>query len=249
MSYIYYTPPSAIMSMQIGKIKMLIIGHRGAGGYMPENTLASFQNAISMGVDMLELDVHTIISGEVVVIHDSTVDRTTNGTGDVANYTLEGLLQLNAGNGEHIPLLTEVLDLVNKRMPVNIELKGEGTALGVARIIREYCNRKYWPADLFVVSSFNHEELRHFSRLSPGTPTSYLFDRIPRNYFQKNNLKAMSINVNAQHLHQNAVKKAHEKGVRMFAYTVNSLEVASKLKKIGVDGVFSDFPDRLTPGV
>ena len=121
---------------------MQIIAHRGASGYKPENTLASFQKAISLGVDMIELDVFAIRSGEVVVHHDKKVNRTTNGTGNISDYTWSELRLLDAGDGQRIPLLTEVLDLVNGRIPINIELKGHGIAEPVATIIDSYISKK-----------------------------------------------------------------------------------------------------------
>ena len=109
-------------------MKLLKISHRGACGYEPENTLASFKKAIEINADMIELDVHVCKTGEVVVIHDEKVNRTTNGKGYVSQKNLESLKKLDAGKGKKIPTLIEVLDLVNKRVKVNIELKGKKTA-------------------------------------------------------------------------------------------------------------------------
>src|SRR5690242_11883524 len=102
------------MTKRVKPVVMQIIGHRGASGYEPENTLASFKEALALGVDMIELDVYVIKTGELVVMHDSTVNRTTNGTGRVEALSLKELRQLDAGAGEKVPLLSEVLDLVNK---------------------------------------------------------------------------------------------------------------------------------------
>ena len=113
----------------------LKIGHRGACGYEPENTLRSFKKALDLGVDTIELDVHKTKDEATVVIHDEKVDKTTNGTGFVADKSLEEIKKLDAGKGEKIPTLEEVLDLVNRKAQVNIELKGEGTARPVADII------------------------------------------------------------------------------------------------------------------
>ncbi len=226
---------------------MNIIGHRGAKGYQPENTLASFREAISLGVDMIELDVYTIASGEVVVIHDDTVDRTTNGTGAVTELHFDELRQLDAGNGQHVPLLTEVLDLVDRRLPINIEIKGPGTAEAVTDIVNSYVDNKGWRHDLFLVSSFDLQELRDFMRLSPYTPVSTLFENPVADDLEAELGDAVvSIGIDALHITRQNVRKAHQRGVRVYAYTVNTKREAARMRKLQVDGVFSDYPDRMT---
>ena len=110
------------------------IGHRGASGYEPENTLSSFERAIAMGCRWIELDVYQV-EGELIVIHDSTLDRTTNGQGRVASQTLAYLRSLDAGNGQQIPTLTEVISAVDHRAGINIELKGKHTAAPVVALL------------------------------------------------------------------------------------------------------------------
>jgi len=101
----------------------LKIGHRGAMGYQPENTLISFEKAIQLGVDMIEMDVEKCKTGELIIIHDQKVDRTTNGEGYVADFSFEEIKKLDAGNGEKIPTVQEVLNLVKNRVKINLELK------------------------------------------------------------------------------------------------------------------------------
>jgi len=121
------------------------IGHRGAKGYEPENTLLSFSKALQLNVDMIELDVHVCKIGDVVVIHDETVEGTTNGTGRVADMTLDDLRKLNADKGQRIPTLQEVLDLVDRRAKVNIELKEEGSVRPVFELLEKYVTERGWP--------------------------------------------------------------------------------------------------------
>lgn len=116
---------------------MIIVGHRGAAALKPENTLSSFEEALKY-VQAIELDVHVSKTGELVVIHDDTVDRTTNKKGYVKDLTLKELKKLDAGNNEKIPTLNEVLDLINNSAIVNIELKGKETALPVSETIKSY---------------------------------------------------------------------------------------------------------------
>lgn len=229
---------------------MQIIGHRGASGYKPENTIASFKEAISLGVDMIEADVHTLGSGEVVVMHDETVDRTTDGTGQVSEYTLEQLRQLDAGNGEKIPLLEEVLDAVKMRVPINIELKGAGTAQPVARIIRSYIDEKGWPHALFVVSSFNHAELQVFARMMPSIRIGLLFKDRPATYepmFAKS--LVFSANFNAEFITRQQVADAHAHGQKVFVYTVNDSTTAARMKAMKVDGIFTDVPYKMKAAI
>ena len=116
---------------------MICIGHRGACGYAPENTLAAFELAITMGCPWLELDVYAV-EGELLVIHDDTLERTTNGKGQVMQTPLATLRSLDAGNGQQIPTLKEVIELVDHRAGINIELKGPHTAAPVCQLLHDY---------------------------------------------------------------------------------------------------------------
>ncbi len=121
---------------------VLKIGHRGAMGYEPENTLRSFQKALDLGVDMIELDVYLCKTGELVVIHSDKLSRTTDGRGFVRNMSFKELEEMDAGKGEKIPSLQQVLDLIDKKTIVNIELKGPGTAKPSINIIEHYIEEK-----------------------------------------------------------------------------------------------------------
>lgn len=145
----------------------LKIGHRGAKGLEPENTLRSFSKAIDFKVDMIELDVRLTKDKKVVVIHGDKLDRTTNGRGRVKEKDLEEIKKLSAGKGERIPTLEETLDLIDKRVKVNIELKGKKIAESVSKIIDKYVKNKKWSPGLFFVSSFSHQELEDFKKFQP----------------------------------------------------------------------------------
>ncbi|MFT6331076.1 MAG: glycerophosphoryl diester phosphodiesterase, partial [Bermanella sp.] len=150
--------------------KILKIGHRGAMGHEPENTLRSFKKALALNVDAIELDVYVCKTGELVVIHDDKVDRTTNGIGYTEDKTFVELRQLDAGKGELIPTLEEVLDLVDRSVIVNIELKGRSTAIATYQVIDKYIKEKGWSELDFMVSSFDHHELNKFKHLYPQIP-------------------------------------------------------------------------------
>ncbi len=224
---------------------MVIIGHRGARGYEPENTLSSIQKAIELGADAIEFDVHISQDNAVVLMHDKTVNRTTNGKGFVSHKTLQELKQLEAGNGEKIPTLQEVLDLVNKKAQVHIELKEQGCTVPVSNIIKEHVAKKGWKYDDFLVSSFNHQELQEFKRLLPNVRIGALIVGLFIQYDRYIALGAYSINLYKLFVNKSVVEKAHEKGLKVFVYTVNKLDEIKKLKSLGVDGIISDYPDRI----
>ena len=159
----------------------LCIGHRGAMGYAPENTLLSVKKALDLGVKWIEIDVYNI-ENELVVIHDDRLERTTDGTGYVQEQSLKYIRSLDAGGGEKIPFLKEIIDFINGRAGLNIELKGVNTADPVVKLIREYLKLETWDIDKFLVSSFNHHELLKAKQLFPELKIGALICAIPIDY-------------------------------------------------------------------
>lgn len=222
------------------------IGHRGAAGYEPENTLKSFKRAIELGADMIELDVYLCKSGELVIIHDDKVNRTTDGSGYITEKTFQEIQKLNAGQGEKIPTLNQVLDLVNRKVILNIELKGPDTAKPTAEIVENYIKQKNWPSQNFLVSSFDHRELVEFKKIMPQINIGVLYTGIPDDLtVTAQKLKAHSIHLSYEFISQELVDDAHKRGLKVFAFTVNDSNDIKKMLSLGVDGIFSDFPDRL----
>jgi glycerophosphoryl diester phosphodiesterase len=226
---------------------MLKIGHRGAMGYAPENTLASFGKALELGVDGIELDVHVCKSGEVVVIHDERVNRTTNGKGLVIDKTLEEIKILDAGNGQHIPTLSEVLDFVDRRAIIDIELKAEGIGRSVAEVVRKYIQDFGWKNDLFMISSFDHHELMRCHDMIPEVPFGPLIAAKPLDYaLFAQSMKAEAIMPFFEFLDRPFIQDAHQRGLKVITWTVNRPEDIKKMLNIGVDGIISNYPDRLS---
>lgn len=216
-----------------------VIGHRGAAGLRPENTLASFAHAVALGVDGIELDVHLTADGHLAVIHDERVDRTTDGTGKVADFTLDALRQLDAGGGERIPTLAEVLTAVPLAVAVNVELKGAGTAIPVAHCIGTLDRP-------LLVSSFDHAELARFHALCPGVACAPLFGRWRRDALTTARaLGAWSVHLADRIASAENVAAVRQAGRECLVYTVNDAGRAKALRRLGVAGVFSDYPDRL----
>jgi len=226
--------------------RILKIGHRGACAYAPENTFASFAKALELGVDMIELDVFCCGSGELVVIHDESVDRTTNGKGLVAEMDYDTLRGLDAGCGEKIPLLSEVFDLVDRRAKINIELKGEGVAVPVVALIERYVRGKGWSYDDFLVSSFDHSQLLDVRSINSQLKTGANIDSRDINY--KHLLEGpglYSIHPSVDIVDSLFVDDAHRMGLKVFVWTVVEPEDIERLKGLGVDGMFLNRPDRL----
>ena len=219
---------------------MLKIAHRGAKAYEPENTLLSFKKAIDLNADGIELDVHLSSDGVIMVIHDETIDRTTSGNGFVNHYTASALKKYG------IPTLIEVLELVNRNCFVNIELKGIGTSSSVIELITHYNLNKNWNYTDYIVSSFDLEMLEEVQLLNPKIRIGVLTDESVEEAFAfAKKLKAYSIHPDYRLLTKENVALMQENGFKVFPWTVNSIEDIQKIKSFNVNGIISDFPDRI----
>ena len=225
--------------------KVISIGHRGATGHAPENTLTSFKKALELGADMIELDVHVCKSGEIIVMHDEKVNRTTNGKGHISKKSLKELKNLTIKKIEKIPTLIEVLNLVNRKCKINIELKGKGTEKPVSKIIKKYI-QKGWSYNDFLVSSFYPSKITEIKNINPKIRIGILVEKISLEIIAlAKKFKVYSINPNIKSISKKFVKKAHQKRLKIFVYTVNKPGKIKKMKELGVDGIISDFPDRI----
>lgn len=225
---------------------ILKIGHRGAKGLEPENTLISFQKAIDLKVDGIELDVHLSSDGEIIVIHDATIDRTTNGKGFVNKLSLHELKASRIDNEHEIPTLTEVFDLVNQQCLVNIEIKGKGMTKPVVKLIESYVKNKNWKQDQFLISSFDWIALVDIHLLNPEIPLGVLteYDLELAFAFAKF-IEAKSVHAHYHLLSEKMTVQMQEEGFQVFAWTVNEPEDIQKIKSFNVNGIISDFPDRI----
>lgn len=226
--------------------KLLVIGHRGAMGHKTENTLASVKKALELKVDMIEIDVFKIKSGEIIVFHDDEVNRLTNGTGKVEDYTWQQLQELTLVGNHKIPLLTTVLDTINAKVPVNVELKGAGTAKDVNAILEEYINTKNWKLDQFFISSFNWDELIAMRTINSKIAIGVLTEEDPLQALpMAKQLKAVSINADEKDVTKNVVEAIQLQGFKLYTYTVNAPENIVRLKNLFVDGIFTNYPERV----
>lgn len=222
------------------------IGHRGAKGHAPENTMASFAKALDLGADGIELDVHVCATGELVVIHDFTVDRVTNGTGEVHKLSLAQLKALTIEGDQYIPTLHEVYDLIDKRCFVNIEMKGRHTVLPVSDFINDYVQNKGYSYADFLVSSFQREELQVMSGVNPKVHLGVLTQAsVTQAWEWAIEFKAKAIHPHFTLLTESNVKKAQQAGFKVYTWTMNEPEDIARIKTYNVDGIISDFPERL----
>lgn len=222
----------------------LVIGHRGAAGLAPENTLDGFRKAAAFGVDAVELDVHRL-EDALVVIHDDALDRTTSGRGPLKAHSLAAVRRLDAGAGQGVPLLEEVLAALPVNVGVNIELKAPGTA----ELATPLAESELALGRDVLVSSFDFDELGHAAALgSSALKIAPLFGRWSRAGWRvARRLQAWSVNLSLEAASERLIRQAGERGLRTLIYTVNDQPTADRLMAWGATGVFTDFPDRLMP--
>ena len=220
---------------------MIIIGHRGASGNFPENTLAAFRAAAELGCAWVELDVH-LLEGELLVIHDEQLDRTTNGNGHLTAAGLAGVRALDAGNGEQVPLLSEVLATLNGNVAINVELKGPGTAEPTSKLLSAACDTGIWQPDQFLLSAFDHRELQ---RADPIFPRGVLWGRPADDMIARSlALGGQWMNIALKAATEERVTAAQQAGLKVAVYTVNEPSDLATMRGLGVDAVFCDYPER-----
>lgn len=221
-----------------------VIAHRGARGHAPENTLAAFDKALALGAAWVELDVQWH-ADKLWVFHDSRLERCTDGEGWLVDHDARALRKLDAGGGQPIPWLPEVLDRIDRRASVNVELKtADGTGAAVAAVLRDYLARG-WKAEQFLVSSFHLPELRDFKRRLPEVPLGVLLCGVPLNLAAAvTELGAAVLSLDMDFADPALVADGQKRGARVFVYTVNEPDDIKRMKALGVDGLFTDFPER-----
>ena len=227
-------------------MKIHNIGHRGAKGHLAENTLASFQKAIDLGVDGIELDVHLSRDGAIIVIHDETVDRTTNGKGAVVSHSLDTLKTYRIDHQFELPTLNEVFDLVNRKCLINVELKAGETAKPVVDLIEKYVLEKGWQYTDFLISSFDWIALEKVRALHDEIPLGVLTSTDLNLAIQfAKILKAETVHPYFHLLTAENVEAMQNENLKVFAWTINEFEDLQRIKSFGVDGIITDFPERL----
>jgi len=227
------------------KEKVLIFAHRGANNLAPENTLKAFKKAIELKADYIEFDVHQSKDGEIVIMHDANTFRTTGHSGIIEKMTLEELKELDCGDDEKIPTLEELVKLAKGKIGLNCEIKAKGIAQKIIEIIKE--------ADLFestIISSFKQKELLKIKNLEPRlkiaslnpTRTGWILNWFSRKKMIKTaeENKFYAINPLYFVVNKKFIDKAHEKLIKVFPWTVDSITAIENLIIIGVDGIITN---------
>jgi glycerophosphoryl diester phosphodiesterase len=237
---------------------MKLIAHRGACGYFPENTMASFKGALDMGAASVEFDVQQTKDGSLAVIHDTDLRRYDGSKAEVGALTYEELAKHDLGSwfsprfkGARAPLLKEVLELLlRRRLELHVEVKQAETPYGgiEKRVLEALDSKPDWKA-LCIVSSADHPTLHRFRALDKGLRLGYLASRTPMEeaLAEAAELACESVHISGRVLSEAWVRGAHAKKMRLLVYTVNDRADAEKLEARKVDGIFSDLPDLLRP--
>ncbi|MCL8009877.1 glycerophosphodiester phosphodiesterase family protein [Streptomyces sp. AS02] len=218
-------------------MNFLTIGHRGVMGVEPENTLRSFVAAQQAGLDVIELDLHLSKDGALVVMHDTDVDRTTDGTGPIADKTLAELRALDAGRGEQVPVFEEVLDAV--RSPLQAEIKDVAAARALAEVMtkRDLVSR-------VEVSSFHDEAVAEIARLVPGVRTALIASRYGTDIVERAvEAGAATVCLNIRRLTLEVVEHARKADLRIIGWVVNTQDHLRLVRALGLDGATTDYPE------
>ncbi|MDX8360111.1 MULTISPECIES: glycerophosphodiester phosphodiesterase family protein [Bacillaceae] len=235
---------------------MLFIAHRGASGYAPENTFAAFDKAVALEADYIEIDVQMTRDQELVVIHDITVDRTTNGTGNVKDYSLRSIKQLKAGNWFHadfkkekVPTLGEVLDQYSDKIGIIIELCNPFLYPKIEqKLAAELKKRNLEQQNSnIIIQSFYPSTLKKLHKLLPNVKKALLLHFLFHD-FSKQTLESYRSFIHYMNaywtiLNSSTINHLHYYNFEIFAWTINDMNTMNELAKLKIRGVVTDFPD------
>jgi glycerophosphoryl diester phosphodiesterase len=227
---------------------ILVVGHRGAMGHALENTIESVKKAIELNVDGIEIDVFKSKTGELVVYHDPFLSRLSNSNAFIEQISLDSIKKIKLLGGQSIPTLNEVIEIIPENIFLNIELKGENTAIETNKVIIEYINRSNFTPSSFIVSSFRWDELVEFRNTNKDVPIAILVDslyKIDIAIKLAKEINAFAINPNNEFLTKEIVKNVQSFNIKVYPYTINDLSSIKRMKSMGVDAIITDFPERI----
>ena len=222
--------------------KPLIIGHRGAKGHVFENTLASIEKAFELGADGIEIDVHICHTGEIIVFHDLDLRRVFNDNRTISELSFTEIRNLKLDDKHQIPTLSDVLEILPKKSILNIELKGRGTAEPVFILLQK---TKHLP-DKIILSSFYKRELEAYRLLDASAKLGVFtnFDFVEAIAFAKK-INAFSVHPHFSLLNKKTAQIINDLGCQIFTWTVNNSEEIQRIKQFNVEGIITDYPDRI----
>lgn len=231
------------------KKSILVIAHRGASGHAPENTIAAFKKAVELGADMYELDCLLSKDGEIIVMHDDTVDRTTSGSGKVSDLTLEEIKKLDAGSwfgeefaGEPVPTLSEALEFSKGKILVNIEIKEPGFEQQTVELVENLDM-----VNDVIITSFHHDVIVKIKEFNPKIKTGALVKDITPKEIEEKILELNTDALNTRYImvNKSLVRTAHKHGLKINPYTINDAFAMKMHISHGVDGIITNYPDVL----
>ncbi|MCP3741873.1 glycerophosphodiester phosphodiesterase [Rossellomorea sp. BNER] len=244
-----------------GELKQVdSVAHRGAAGYAPENTIAAFDKAVEMKADYIEIDVQRSKDGELVIIHDTTINRTTDGSGNVKDLTFHQLRSFDAGSwmgeefsGEKIPTFDEILDRYHGKVGILIELKAPELYPGIEEEVAEELKERNLDKpqnEKIIIQSFNFESMKKINSLLPKVPVGVLTSSIADTTDEA--LKEFStyadyFNPSYRMVTKNLVNRVHSLDMKISSWTVRSQEAADFLLEMDVDAIITDYPDYVDP--
>ena len=217
-------------------------------GHALENTIESVKKAIELNVDGIEIDVFKSKTGELVVYHDPFLSRLSNSNAFIEQISLDSIKKIKLLGGQSIPTLNEVIEIIPENIFLNIELKGENTAIETNKVIIEYINRSNFTPLSFIVSSFRWDELVEFRNTNKDVPIAILVDslyKIDIAIKLAKEINAFAINPNNEFLTKEIVKNVQSFNIKVYPYTINDLSSIKRMKSMGVDAIITDFPERI----
>ena len=231
---------------------MYIIAHRGSSSAAPENTIAAFDLAVQQGADYIELDVQLTMDHQVAVIHDDTVDRTTNGSGLVKSYTMDQLKKLDAGSwfnqqytNERIPTLQEILERYSQRIGILIEIKHPKRQIGIEKAVVDIINRFAYSRHI-MVQSFDNAALQRVKAYAPSLRTAFIIKpsafKLTKRKLAGYSLFADCLNMKKTMINRWWIDCIHSFGMDVFIWTVKDQKTADRIKTYPIDGVVTDHP-------
>jgi len=218
----------------------LKVGHRGAKAYEPENTLRSFNKALELGANAIEIDARLTKDENLVCMHDEKLEKTTNGAGLVTEHTLNEIKKLDAGKGEKVPTLEEALKFIGKKAKILIDLRSDAAAEQVLKLIQ-----KLKLVDNTILISSKSEILKRTKKLEPKIETGMWYVKHPNPLETALEIKLNYLKPIWFSCHSDIIKKSHENGIKVLTWVVNEKSKAQEFVKKGIDGIVTDKPDIL----
>ena len=221
---------------------MQIFAHRGASGNYPENTTLAITAALQAQVDGIELDVQSC-ADDFVIIHDSWLDRTTNGNGRVVDTPFSEISKLDAGDSQHVLNLQQVLELIGTQTQINLELKHTFGLDKLVQTLEQNVAKGIIKREQLLLSSFDHHQLKWLKQNLPWVKIGALPASIPLNYaYFAENLHACSVHLDKNFINHEFVADAKQRGLKVMAYTVDKQQEIEEMQNLGVDGIFTNYP-------